>query len=124
MKENEFIPLISEKEEEQVIDLIKQYSINVSNLHINICNDRFIGGIFGNNINCEIKDYFKYNHFIESINDIADKTKLSINMCLEYYKKVNYLKYNPISNIINEEEYFAYYYMENALFKKLFYGKL
>lgn len=119
MKENEFIPLISEKEEEQVIDLIKQYSINVSNLHINICNDRFIGGIFGNNINGEIKDYFKYNHFIESINDIADKTKLSINMCLEYYKKVNYLKYNPISNIINEEEYFAYYYMENALFREI-----
>ena len=40
-------------------------------------------------------------------------------MCLEYYKKVNYLKYNPISNIINEEEYFAYYYMENALFREI-----
>lgn len=114
-----FTPLVSDEEKQLVIALINENDINIKNLHICFENGKFIAGIFGKNITEEVKNYFEYNHFIESINDLSKKTKLSIVKCLEAYQKVNYYKYNPMNNCLSENEQDAYYYLENALFREI-----
>lgn len=118
MKNTSFVPLINDSDKETILKLINENIIDIKNLHINIENGKYISGIFGT-IDEEIKNYFKYNHFIESINDLSSKTKLSIEKSVEAYQKVNSKKYNPMNNLLTEYEMDAYYYMENALFREL-----
>ena len=118
MNNTKFVPLINSDEKEIIIQLINEYSIDIKNLYINIGDGKYISGILGS-ADKSIKNHFKYNHFIESINDLSEKTKLSIIRCISEYEKVNYYGYNPMTNSISKEENNAYYYMENALFREL-----
>lgn len=88
-------------------------------MYISIEKDRYIAGIVGSNLEKEIIEYFKYNHFIESINDLANKTKYSISKCIDGYLKLDVKEYNPISNNFSNDEQSIYYYMENALFREI-----
>lgn len=119
MENKDFIPLINEEEEKIVLDLINEYEIPIKNLHIKTSDNKYISGMFGGKLDNDVKNFFKYNHFIESINDLSYKTKCSIENCLQAYKKVNYNKFNPMNNIIDENEKMAYYFMENALFRQI-----
>lgn len=115
---NEFIPMIG-KEDKIILDkLLNEYKIEIKNFHINLENNKYVSGILGN-VNEKIKKVFKYNHFVESINDLSEKTKKSIDKCIESYQNTNIKNFNPIENIISEEENNAYYYMENALFREI-----
>ena len=117
MKKN-FIPLINDKEKQEILNLINEYTINLKNIHIVIDNNKYIAGIIGN-VDKDIQRYFEYNRFIESIYDLTQKTKISIEKCLEAYQKVNANNYNPLTYPISEEENNAFYYLENALFREI-----
>lgn len=81
MTNEQFLPMINEKEKIIIERLINEYEIKINNFHINLENNKYISGIFGN-VNSNIKKVFKYNHFLESINDLSNKTKKSIEkMC-------------------------------------------
>lgn len=118
MVNEQFFPMINEEEKIMIERLISEYEIKIDNFHINLENNKYISGIFGN-VNSNIKKVFKYNHFLESINDLSYKTKKSIEKCLEAYQKTNIKDFNPIGNQISKEENDAYYYMENALFREV-----
>lgn len=119
MAKNSFIPMINETEKAEILNLIDKYEIKIDNLHINIGNGKYIAGMFGNLVDKDMSNFFKYNHFIESINDLSKKTKLSIKKCIDEYQKVDYNKFNPMNNNLSESEHEAYYYMENALFREI-----
>lgn len=119
MVSEDFHSVLSEEDAMIVIDLINEYKIPIDNLYISIEKDRYIAGIIGNNLEKEIIEYFKYNHFIESINDLANKTKYSISKCIDGYLKLDVKEYNPISNNFSNDEQSIYYYMENALFREI-----
>ena len=118
MTNEQFLPMIDEKEKITIERLINEYEIKINNFHINLENNKYISGIFGN-VNSNIKKVFRYNHFLESINDLSNKTKKSIEKCVEAYQKTNLKYFNPIGNQISQEENAAYYYMENALFREV-----
>lgn len=88
MTNEQFLPMINEKEKIIIERLINEYEIKINNFHINLENNKYISGIFGN-VNSNIKKVFKYNHFLESINDLSNKTKKSIEKCVEAYQKIN-----------------------------------
>lgn len=115
---NKFVPVIGIEDKIILDKLLNEYKIEIKNFHINIENNKYTSGIFGN-VNEKIKKVFKYNHFVESINDLSEKTKKSIDKCIESYQNINIKNFNPIENIISEEENNAYYYMENALFREI-----
>ena len=50
------------------------------------------------------KKFFKYNHFIESINDLSEKTKISIQLCIESYENIDIKKFNLLSNKLSMNE--------------------
>ena len=118
MTNEQFLPMIDEKEKITIERLINEYEIKINNFHINLENNKYISGILGN-VNSNIKKVFRYNHFLESINDLSNKTKKSIEKCVEAYQKTNLKYFNPIGNQISQEENDAYYYMENALFREV-----
>lgn len=113
-----FLPMIRDNDKIIIDKLLNEYKIENTNFHINLSEDKYISGIFGN-IDNKIKKVFKYNHFLESINDLSKKTKKSIEKCVEAYQKTNIKNFNPIGNIVSKEEENAYYYMENALFREI-----
>lgn len=118
MVNKQFQPMINEKDKIVIEELINEYEIKIDNFHINLENNKYISGIFGN-VNSNIKKVLKYKHFLESINDLSYKTKKSIEKCVEAYQKTNIKDFNPIGNQISKEENDAYYYMENALFREV-----
>ena len=118
MNKKNFVPLISKNDKKIVLDLINEYQIEIKNLYIQIGNKEYISGIFGDKDD-DVNNYFKYNHFIESINDLSQKTKISIEKCLTAYQKVDSEKFNPMTNNLSNYEKKAYYYMENALFREI-----
>ena len=118
MVNEEFIPMINEEDKILIEKLINEYEIKIDNFHINLENNKYISGIFGN-VNSDIKKVFRYNHFLESINDLSHKTKKSIEKCVEAYQETNIKDFNPMSNQISKKENEAYYYMENALFREV-----
>lgn len=118
MVNEEFIPMINEEDKMLIEKLINEYEIKIDNFHINLENNKYISGIFGN-VNSDIKKVFRYNHFLESINDLSHKTKKSIEKCVEAYQETNIKDFNPMSNQISKKENEAYYYMENALFREV-----
>lgn len=118
MCKEKFIPMISDEEKNEVDDLINEYNIKINNLHIMFGDNKFIAGIFGN-IEEDVKDFFKYDHFIESINDLALKTKISIEKCLDMYQEINYNDFNPLVNPTDDKEHLAYYFLENALLREV-----
>ena len=118
MTNEQFLPMIDEKEKITIERLTNEYEIKINNFHINLENNKYISGILGN-VNSNIKKVFRYNHFLESINDLSNKTKKSIEKCVEAYQKTNLKYFNPIGNQISQEENDAYYYMENALFREV-----
>lgn len=115
---DQFLPMIGKEDKKNLDKLLNEYKIEIDNFHINLENNKYISGIFGN-VNEKIKKVFKYNHFVESINDLSEKTKKSIDKCIEAYQNTNIKNFNPIGNIITKEENKAYYYMENALFREI-----
>lgn len=119
-----FIPMINEEEKKEILELLNENEIKIENLHINLNNGKYITGMFGKLVDKSLSNFFKYNHFIESINDLSQKTKLSIVKCLEEYQKVDYNTFNPMNNILSENESKAYYYMENALFREIVLGNV
>lgn len=119
MNKESFKPLISENDKKEILNLLNEYKIDLKNLHIDIEDDKYIVGIFGEKVKDDIKNFFKYNHFIESINDLSTKTKLSIVKCIEEYQKVNYYLFNLMNNNLSESENIACYYFENALFREI-----
>ncbi len=119
MMKKDFKPLINEKDKKEFLVLLNEYKINLKNLHINFENGKYIAGIIGNTVDSDIKNFFKYNHFIESINDLSNKTRISIEKCIDEYQKVNYNTFNPMNNILSENENNACYYFENALFREI-----
>lgn len=119
MSSKTFIPMINEEEKKEILDLLNENEIKIENLHINLDNGKYIAGMFGKLVDKSMHNFFKYNHFIESINDLSQKTKLSIIKCLEEYQKVNCNTFNPMNNVLSENESKAYYYMENALFREI-----
>ena len=119
MKKKSFIPMIDENGKKEVLNLINEYNIEIENLHIKLENGNYIFGMFGNLVDKGMSNFFKYNHFIESINDLSKKTKFSIKKCVEEYQKTNYNTFNLINNILSNSENNAYYYMENALYREL-----
>lgn len=114
-----FIPMINEEEKKEILNLLNENEIKIENLHINLDNGKYIAGMFGKLVDKSMRNFFKYDHFIESINDLSQKTKLSIIKCLEEYQKVNCNTFNPMNNVLSENESKAYYYMENALFREI-----
>lgn len=111
--------LIYEEDKQVVLDLLNEYQIVVPNIHFHIDESTYIGGIIGNDISKKVKDYFRYNRFIESINDLSSKTYYSIVESLNNYNKANAEKYNPLNNNLSEEEWLACYYLENALYREI-----
>ena len=59
MTNEQFLPMINEKEKIIIERLINEYEIKINNFHINLENNKYISGIFGN-VNSNIKKVFKY----------------------------------------------------------------
>lgn len=114
-----FQSVLSKDDAKLVTDLIDEYIIPISNLRILIEDNKFIAGVIGDNLKKETIEHFKYNHFIESINDLANKTRYSIEKCVKGYLKLDIKKYNPVSNKLSSKEQSIYYFMENALFREI-----
>lgn len=117
-KLEKFFPMINEEEKITVEKLINEHKIKIDNFHIHLEQNRYISAVFGN-VDIKIKKVFKYNHFLESINDLSHKTKMSIEKCVEAYKNTDINDFNLMENKISKKENEAYYYMENALFREV-----
>lgn len=117
-KLEKFFPMINEEEKITVEKLINEHKIKIDNFHIHLEQNRYISAVFGN-VDIKIKKVFKYNHFLESINDLSHKTKMSIEKCVEAYQNTDINDFNLMENKISKKENEAYYYMENALFREV-----
>ena len=117
-KLEKFFPMINEEEKITVEKLINEHKIKIDNFHIHLEKNRYISAVFGN-VDKKIKKVFKYNHFLESINDLSHKTKMSIEKCVEAYQDTDINDFNLMENKISKKENEAYYYMENALFREV-----
>lgn len=116
---NTFKPMINNQMKKDVELLLNEYKIDIPNLHLRLDDNKYIMGIMGKNISINVKNYFIYNHFIESINDLSIKTKESILKSIEYYQLVDETKFNPMNNILSNNENKACYYLENSLFREI-----
>lgn len=106
--------MITKKEEKQLYNMINEYQIDPTFMYIKMNNDKYIFGIKTENKN--LNRIYMYNHFLQSAIDLSTKTKNSIIIAMDYCKKIK-TKFNPFNNHLSENEYYCYYYMENALYR-------
>lgn len=62
--------------------------------------------------------FFSYRTVYSTILDVDKKIKLSLNYAIDWAYKVNMDKFNPFSKM-DENEHFAIYYTENAVFRTI-----
>lgn len=106
--------MISFEEETQFLNMIDEYKINKDNMFVKIDNGKYIFGV--KMADKSLDKIYMYNHFLQSILDLSNKTRESIVLAIDYCKKIK-TKFNPFNNNLNADEYKCYYYLENALYR-------